>query len=715
MASPGEHVEKLIAGNAVVMFSKAWCPFCAKAKAALEEAGASFELLEFEDASKTPLVADVAAYQDYLKDKVGTRSVPKVFAGGKFIGGGDDVVALQQKGELSGICKSAVAPGLAQNEKKAKLKRELEDTINNNKVVVFAKSWCPFCRKVGLALGKHGVVDMKVVEADYRSDEQDLISALQEITGKRSVPQVFIDKHFVGGCDDTIALDEKAELRGRLEKAGALDKEPDLPASSYDFDLFVLGGGSGGCAAALEAAQIDGIRVACADFVKPSPHGTTWGVGGTCVNVGCIPKKLMHIAATMGENTHDLASYGWTSVDGSEVKLKHDWGTMTKSIQGYIKESLNQGMLDGFLANNVKYYNSYATLKDRHTVELTDSAGGKTTATAKYIMLSAGGRPNDGGYPGAAEHCISSDDLFWLKEAPGKTLVIGAAYIALECAGFLTGLGYDTTVMVRSMLLRGFDRECVDKIDAYMVKLGTKFIRGTTPTRFEAGTTKKVKAFWKGKDGVEVSEEFDTVLLAVGRKGEAEKLGLDNAGVAYRKNDGKVHAPCEQTNVPNIFCVGDLVADRPELTPVAKVAGKKVVGRLFKGDLQAMDYTKIATTVFTPLEYGMVGLTEEQAREKHGADLDMITKEAKPLEWSVVKHRAPDAFFKLLIDTKSGRIVGFHILGPNAGEITQAMALAMKLGVTKAQLDDTVGIHPTLAETMTMMSGKKIAGVVCES
>jgi thioredoxin/glutathione reductase (selenoprotein) len=717
MSAAKEHVEKLIAENAVVMFSKAWCPFCAKALTALEEAGAKFKLLELEDASKTPMVADVAAYQDYLKEKVGTRSVPKVFAGGKFIGGGDDVVALHQKGELASICANAVPPGRADdpNSKKGKLKREIEETIGSNKVVVISKSWCPFCRKVGLALGKHGVMDMKVVEADYRSDEQDYMNTIQEITGKRSVPQVWIGSKWVGGCDDTLALDEKAELRKRLSDIGALDPEPDLPGSAYDYDLFVLGGGSGGAAAALEAAQQEGVRVACADFVKASPAGTTWGVGGTCVNVGCIPKKLMHIAATMGENTHDLAAFGWTQKSGGNVELKHDWDALCKGIRSYIKDTLNQGLLDGFSANNVAYHNAYATLKDRHTILLEGADGVQKTVTSKNILLAAGGRPNDGGYPGAKEYCITSDDLFWLKEAPGKTLVVGAAYIALECAGFLTGLGYDTTVMVRSMLLRGFDRECVDKIDNYMVKGGTKFIRGTVPTRFEKGTTKKVRAFWKGPDGAEVSEEYDTVLLAVGRKGEAEKLGLANAGIKFSPKDGKVFAPCEQTNIPNIFCVGDLVADRPELTPVAKVAGKKVVGRLFKGDLVAMDYTKIATTVFTPLEYGMVGLTEEQAREKHGEELEVITKEAKPLEWAVVPHRAPDAFFKILVDKKTGRLVGFHILGPNAGEITQAMALAIKMGVTKDQLDDVVGIHPTLAETMTMMSGKKIAGVICES
>lgn len=184
----------------------------------------------------------------------------------------------------------------------------------------------------------------------------------------------------------------------------------------------------------------------------------------------------------------------------------------------------------------------------------------------------------------------------------------------------------------------------------------------------------------------------------------------------FNPENGKVPAPAEQTNVPNIFAIGDLVENRPELTPVAKVAGKKVATRVFKGDLQAMNYRLIATTVFTPLEYGMCGLTEEQCKEKFGDDgYSPYTKEVKPLEWSVVPHRAADAFFKILVDNNTGKIVGFHVLGPQAGEITQAMAVAMKMGVKKEQLDSVVGIHPTLAETMTMMSGTKIVGVKCES
>jgi thioredoxin reductase (NADPH) len=392
---------------------------------------------------------------------------------------------------------------------------------------------------------------------------------------------------------------------------------------------------------------------------------------------------------------------------------------MRTNVNSYIREQLNQGIVNGFEVNGVTYHNSYATLLDNHTIQFQDKDGNVIeTKTAKYIMLAAGGRPNDGGFPGS-ELCISSDDLFWMEDPPGKTLVVGAAYIALECGGFLQGLGYDVTVMVRSILLRGFDRECVGKIGTYMEAHGTNFIKGTVPTRFEPGKERKVGCYYE-LDGEEKYEEYDTVLLAIGRKGEATKLGLDKAGIWFSPRNGKVEAPCERTNVPNIFCIGDLVQNRLELTPVAKAAGKMVVKRLFQdapANKASMDYEKIATTVFTPLEYGMIGLSEEQCKEKFGADgYQSLTKDASPLEWALTPARQNDVnkgFFKALIQSSNDRIVGFHYLGPYAGEILQGMAVAVKAGATREHLTDTVGIHPTTAETMTMLGGKVAPGVGC--
>ncbi len=218
-------------------------------------------------------------------------------------------------------------------------------------------------------------------------------------------------------------------------------------ASEYDFDLFVIGGGSGGLACAKQAGML-GAKVGLADFVTPSPHGTAYGLGGTCVNVGCIPKKLLHIAAHRAETLRESHEYGF--VGPAKEQVESDWGKLIESINMYIRK-LNWNYKVELTNSNVKYFNSFATFVDKHTLELKKKSGVTERIRAKYILVATGGRPSLGGYPGAEENCISSDDIFWQKKAPGRTLVVGASYIALECAGFLAGLGYETTVMVRSI------------------------------------------------------------------------------------------------------------------------------------------------------------------------------------------------------------------------------------------------------------------------
>jgi len=203
--------------------------------------------------------------------------------------------------------------------------------------------------------------------------------------------------------------------------------------ATYDYDLFVIGGGSGGMAASKKASDL-GAKVAVADFVKPSPAGTTWGLGGTCVNVGCIPKKLMHHAALFRESMADAHGLGW------DTRASHSWEEMVTKVNSYIK-SLNWGSKTELRSKNVTYFNSFATFEDAHTLKLDNGKGKVEKVTAKYILIACGGRPNLGGYPGVEECCISSDDIFWKKKAPGKTLVVGASYIALECAGFLAAFG----------------------------------------------------------------------------------------------------------------------------------------------------------------------------------------------------------------------------------------------------------------------------------
>jgi thioredoxin reductase (NADPH) len=476
--------------------------------------------------------------------------------------------------------------------------------------------------------------------------------------------------------------------------------------TEYDYDLFVIGGGSGGLAASKAAAGL-GAKVAVADYVKPSPAGTTWGLGGTCVNVGCIPKKLMHISALMRETQADAHGLGW------ETKASHSWDKMVTNIDNYIK-SLNWNYKTELRSKKVKYYNKFATFVDAHTLALDDGKGGAPEkVTAKNIMIATGGRPNLGGYPGAEECCISSDDVFWMKKPPGKTLVVGGAYIALECAGFLATLGFDTTVMVRSILLRGFDQDIANKIGDFMEKHGTKFARGMVPEKFEKTPEGKVKVFVKG----EVYGEFDTVLLAIGRTGCASWLDVEKAGLTSTKS-GKVTVDKEEkTSVDNIYAIGDVIEGYPELTPVAIQAGRLLANRLFKGATKLMDYDNIATTVFTPIEYGCVGLAEEDAEAKLGKDGMIIYHAfAKPLEWNLNSERANDmGYIKVICDKKnSEKIVGIHILGPNAGEMIQGLAVAMKVGIKKEDLDDCVGIHPTFAETYTTLTEIKEEGKVLD-
>lgn len=442
-------------------------------------------------------------------------------------------------------------------------------------------------------------------------------------------------------------------------------------------------------------------KVGVADFVKPSPAGTTWGLGGTCVNVGCIPKKLMHISSLYRDYQGDMSGLGW------DTKASHSWDDMVTKINNYIK-SIQYGSKTELKSKKIQYDNAYATFVDAHTLQLDDGKGKITKVTADKILVACGGRPNLGGYPGAEECCISSDDIFWRKKSPGKTLVVGASYIALECAGFIAGLGFETEVMVRSILLRGFDQECAGMIGKYMESHHIKFARGMTPSKFEkVGDQTRVYVDDK------VYGDYDTVLLAIGRTGCANELNLSAAGVNFDAKSGKITG-CknEQTNVENIYAVGDVLADLPELTPVAIQAGRLLMKRLFGGSKQVMDYTDIATTVFTPIEYGAIGMSEEEAKEKLKDNLIIYHGYGKHLEWNVAADRADErGYFKFLCDkSQNEKVVGVHILSNHCGELIQGLGVAMKAGFTKAILDDTVGIHPTFAEGYTTLTEVKQEG-----
>ncbi|NXM66777.1 TRXR2 reductase, partial [Serilophus lunatus] len=478
-----------------------------------------------------------------------------------------------------------------------------------------------------------------------------------------------------------------------------------------EYDLLVIGGGSGGLACAKEAAQFGG-KVAVLDYVEPSPRGTAWGLGGTCVNVGCIPKKLMHQAALLGSALKDAQHYGWNITQ----PVHHTWSVMAQAVQNYVK-SLNWGHRVQLQDKKVKYFNMKGSFSDPHTVRGLTKAGKETIVTADKIVIATGGRPKYPTHVRALEYGITSDDLFWLKESPGKTLPSFILYVSLECAGFLTGIGLDTTVMMRSIPLRGFDQasQMASLVTEHMESYGTTFLKRCFPTKVEKLESNRLQVTWKNTDlGTEETDSFDTVMWAVGRSPDIKTLNLETVGVKTNSETGKIIVDAsEATSVPHIYAVGDITEGRPELTPTAIAAGKLLAQRLFGQSSELMDYDNVPTTVFTPLEYGCVGLSEEAAVQCHGSDnIEVFHAYYKPLEFTVAERDATQCYMKMVcLREREQRILGLHFIGPNAGEVIQGFALGIKCGATYPQLMKTVGIHPTCAEEVTKLHITKRSGL----
>ena len=472
----------------------------------------------------------------------------------------------------------------------------------------------------------------------------------------------------------------------------------------YDYDLFVIGGGSGGLAAAKKAAGY-GARVALADFVKPSPQGTSWGLGGTCVNVGCIPKKLMHFASMVGELRDDQKECGW-NIDTS---LPHNWELMIENVDNHIR-SLNWNYKKQLIQKEIKYYNALASLTDAHTINLKDKNGKESTYTAKFVLLAMGGRPVILDIPGARELAITSDDLFWKKQAPGKTLIIGAGYIAMECAGFLKGLGYSVDVLYRSVILRAFDQDMSKRVIQYMEEIGIGFILGN-PLSFEKtdqGILAKLKII---KDGVESETKtlYDTILFAVGRYPDVSNMGLEALSLKLDASRKILVFNHWETSVPGIFAIGDIVSESRELTPIAIKEGQYLVEGLFTGKWREIDYRAVATTIFTPLEYSCSGYSEAEAIKAFGEEnIEVYHRGFKPLEWNFLEKHSPDACYcKIVVRIVDQRILGIHYLGPNAGEVMQGFSMAVRLGLKYEDLQETIGIHPTTAEELVGLTTTK--------
>ncbi|KNB42952.1 thioredoxin reductase mitochondrial [Blastocystis sp. subtype 4] len=446
-----------------------------------------------------------------------------------------------------------------------------------------------------------------------------------------------------------------------------------------------------------------GAHVALLDYVSPSSQGTTWGLGGTCVNVGCIPKKLFHLTAQYCDNEQDALQVGF-----AESHRRPDWDTMVTNISNYIR-SLNFKYRGSLMDEDVEYLNAKGSFVDNHTVHVE----GKDI-TADHIVIATGGRPLIPDIPGAREFGITSDDLFRLKKEPGKTLIVGASYIALECAGFLNSFGYDTSVMVRSRVLRRFDEQMAQLIQEDMTNHGVHFLERSLPDRISKEADGKLLVEWTVNNVTKRQDVFDTVMFATGRRACTDELNLSAVKLFAEPDSGKIVCPAgETTRVPNIHVIGDARYGNPELTPVAIKQGKLLADRLFGGSSKQMDYSLIPTTVFTPLEYSCVGMTEEEAVKS--ASVDVYHMKYNTLEMNYLgrmnKKNEPEeniCYSKVICMHEAPRkVLGVHILGPNSGDIIQGIALSMKLGVTKEDMDDVVPIHPTHGEEVFSLSVTK--------
>lgn len=472
-----------------------------------------------------------------------------------------------------------------------------------------------------------------------------------------------------------------------------------------------------------------GAKVVLFDFVKPSPQGTKWGLGGTCVNVGCVPKKLMHYAGLLGAGMHDAKAFGW-----KVGEPEHDWEAMVETVQNHVK-MLNFRYRVGLKSAQVTYVNGLAKLTGPHEVTY-ERRGKETVVTAERVVVAVGGRPViPSDVPGALEHALTSDDLFSLKKSPGKTLVVGASYIALECAGFMQELGLNVTVAVRSILLRGFDQQVAEKLGDVMKDLGVKFVRPAIPSKIEKTAEGKLEVtLVDTKTGEEVGKDtYDSVFYATGRRADTSGIGLEAIGVKINPN-GKIPVVSEQTNVPHIYAIGDCTSvdvmfhdahwANPELTPVAVQVGELLAARIYGNGTEQMDYSLVATAVFTPVEYGCCGLSEEDALRLYGEDdVETYLFEFGTLEQSAahrLKHvdgeeddDMPSTNLSKLVCLKSQeeKVLGFHFVGPNAGEITQGFALAVRLGAKKSDFNKLVGIHPSDAESFCAMGITRSSGV----
>ncbi len=446
---------------------------------------------------------------------------------------------------------------------------------------------------------------------------------------------------------------------------------------SKEYDVFVIGGGSGGVAHARRAAEY-GASVAVAEGAR---------LGGTCVNVGCVPKKVMWYAAEHAHHLAHAADYGF-SVD---VK-GHDWGAIKVNRDNYVKRlnGIYERLLEG---SGVDYLDGFARFVDANTV-----AVGDQEYRAKRIVIATGGRPIVPDIPGA-ELGMISDEFFELESRPQRVLIVGSGYVAVELAGVFNALGSDTQLLIRKdSVVRSFDHMLGSELMASMREDGVAIETGVTPAKAEQTDEGLVITAEDGRTFGPV----DAILWAVGRRPNLDGLNIEGTGVDINSRGFIPVDAFQKTNVDHIFALGD-VTGRAALTPVAIAAGRRLADRLDGGmEGRHLDYELIPTVIFSHPTIGTVGMTEEEATRKYGDDIKVYTSNFIPMFYALGEQKKR-SHMKLITAGSDERIVGCHVIGDGADEMMQGFAVAIRMGATKADFDDTVAIHPTNAEEFVTM------------
>jgi glutathione reductase (NADPH) len=442
-------------------------------------------------------------------------------------------------------------------------------------------------------------------------------------------------------------------------------------------DLIVVGGGSGGLAAAQRAAEY-GAQVTVLEYAR---------LGGTCVNVGCIPKKIMWNAASMAHAMADARGYGFSLADAD-----HDWAALKSKRDAYVL-NLNEIYARNLANKNIEHIDAHGSLDGANVVRT-----GNRRITAEHIIIAVGGSPILPDLPGA-ELGITSDGFFELEQRPERVAMVGSGYIAVELAGMLRALGAEVDLFARfDSVLRTFDEMLQRGLVAAMEVDGIGFHWHAVPAAVE----RLDDGLWLSTRDGRRHGPFDELIWAIGRRPSTQNLGLETAGVET-DDQGNIRVDKYQlTNVPHIYAVGD-VAGKVALTPVAIAAGRRLADRVFGGmSDRYLDYENIPSVVFSHPPIGVCGLTEQQAREKYSGDIKIYMSEFVPMFNSFTEHRTRSRM-KLITAGSDEVVVGCHLFGPGADEMLQGFSVAMHMGATKQDFDNTVAIHPTSAEELVTM------------